>query len=373
VRECINCGLPEGKFDVKLNSNYICNYCTYFDQNKKQILDYSSRKHLLISRFNKFKGAYDYDVVVGLSGGKDSTYVLYKLVNEYKLNVLAITYDNGFLTDFAIKSIKKTIKKIGVPHIYYKPNKKILGKFYNAAINTFGDPCIACALGGYFLSIKVCYNLKIPFFIHGRSPYQMYRNYYKESKDLFLALLNLNLQEHSFKKIAQIYLEVHQKLKYYIENIVKNVNDAKEIISEFFIDSNKIQKDFIPEFLSFFAFHEYNEEMIKSDLEETIGWVKHKNDQLLGHYDCTIHDAAGFIYKEIHGINVLVPDLAVMRRFGKISRRDAECLLTSNKLSKRDVNKSLNCLCEICKSGRNDILKSVDILRKKNIDKFHSF
>jgi len=373
MKECVSCGLPEGKFNVHLNTGNICNYCLYFNRKKEQIVDFNKKKHLLTSRFNKFKGKYDYDAVVGLSGGKDSTYILYKLIKEYKLKVLAITYDNGFLTRYAKKSIKRTIKRLEVPHLYYRPNRVTLGKFYNAAVNSFGDPCIACALGGYFLSVKVCYELKIPFFVHGRSPYQMYRNYYEGSPDLFLILLDLNLQEHSFNQIAQVYTVIYQKLKDYISNITQNENDANEIINEFFLNSVKISEEFVPEFLSYFIFHEYNEKRIKHELENVIGWEKHKHDQLLGHYDCVIHDAAGYAFKAIHGISDLVPDLAVMRRFGAINREEAERLLLSNEVSNNDISASFNKLCKMCRCNRKEVLKRIKTLKGDKINKFPSF
>ena len=39
-----------------------------------------------------------YDVLVPLSGGKDSCYLLYFISKKYDLKCLAVTWDNGFLT-----------------------------------------------------------------------------------------------------------------------------------------------------------------------------------------------------------------------------------------------------------------------------------
>jgi len=69
------------------------------------------------------------NAVIGLSGGKDSTYVLCKIVKKHKLKVLAVTFNNGFLTEFAKKSIENTVCKLGVDHIYYKPDWNIHKKF----------------------------------------------------------------------------------------------------------------------------------------------------------------------------------------------------------------------------------------------------
>jgi hypothetical protein len=82
---------------------------------------------------------------------------------------LAVTYENGFLNDFARENVKNTVRKLGVDHYYHKPNWNTHKKFYRDAIKRLSDPCIACAIGGYFLAIKGCYDRKIPFFVHGRT------------------------------------------------------------------------------------------------------------------------------------------------------------------------------------------------------------
>jgi 3'-phosphoadenosine 5'-phosphosulfate sulfotransferase (PAPS reductase)/FAD synthetase len=115
MNRCKRCSLPEGKFNVVLNASGICNYCDYFEQNKKTILDFTNRENILVRKFEKHRGKYEYDAIVGLSGGKDSTYVLCQMVDKYKLKVAAVTYDNGFLTDFARESIENTINKLGRP------------------------------------------------------------------------------------------------------------------------------------------------------------------------------------------------------------------------------------------------------------------
>ena len=60
-----------------------------------------------------------YDVLVPLSGGKDSIYILYLCRKKYDLNCLAATWDNGSLTDHARINIKNACNTLGVDHVYY--------------------------------------------------------------------------------------------------------------------------------------------------------------------------------------------------------------------------------------------------------------
>ena len=46
-----------------------------------------------------------YDCVVPLSGGKDSVYVLYYTVKKLGLRAIAVSYDNGFVHEVAIRNM----------------------------------------------------------------------------------------------------------------------------------------------------------------------------------------------------------------------------------------------------------------------------
>jgi hypothetical protein len=406
MNRCKKCSLPEGKFNVVLNASGICNYCEYFEQNKKTISNYTNRENMLARRLEKYRGKYEYDAIVGLSGGKDSTYVLCQMVDKYKLNVAAVTYDNGFLTDFAKESVKNTISKLGVDHYYYKPNWDTHKKFYRATVQKMFDPCIACSIGGYFLAIKKCYERQFPFFVHGRSPYQMYRNFYKNSNDVFLTMMKLNLMEPSFaanisgyftllksiplKSIPALlwkargngfgsesihryaYGKINEYIHQAIGKLTESPEDAEEIMGEFFDYSDKIDQELVPEFLAYFLFEEYDEEKIKTYLENRLGWKRPADDSLLGHYDCALHDASAYMFKVLNGVDVIEPDVAVMLRFGKISQEKANELIQVNQPMERNVENSLDALCALFEFNREDLEKTLVALKQANVSKFGS-
>ncbi|MFC2035080.1 hypothetical protein ACFLUJ_03035 [Chloroflexota bacterium] len=406
MNRCKRCLLLEGKFNVVLNASGTCNYCDYFERQKETVLNITGRENMLVRKFEKHRGKYEYDAIVGLSGGKDSTYVLYQLVNKYRLRVLAVTYDNGFLTDYAKESIKNTINKLGVDHYYHKPNWGTHKKFYKATVQKLFDPCIACGLGGYFLAIKGCYEKQVPFFVHGRTPYQMYRNFYKNSKDIFLPMMKLNLMGRSFMlnsysyfallksapiKLAPdlickvrsndfvssavyryVYSMINQFVRQYVSGITDSVQDAKEITDEFFVDSGKLMKGFVPEFLAYFLFEEYDEEKIKTSLENALGWRRPPSDNLLGHHDCSLHDAAAYMFKSLNEVDVIEPDIAVMLRFGQISKEKANEIMQVNQPVEKNLEKSLDSLCALCEFSREDLGEILIALKQANISKFSS-
>jgi len=85
-----------------------------------------------------------YDCVVPFSGGKDSTYVLYLFSNIYKLRCLAVSLDNGFLSEQAKINIDNALKNSTADHIYYRINIKKGTMLFNHFMKKTGNFCNAC-------------------------------------------------------------------------------------------------------------------------------------------------------------------------------------------------------------------------------------
>jgi hypothetical protein len=372
MKKCKRCALPEGKFDVIVGKDNTCNYCNYFDSNINAFLDYQKHQTFFEERIEKTKGVFEYDALVGISGGKDSSYVLHKLVTKYHLNVLAFTYENGFLNDSARKNITKLTNQLGVDHYYHFPDWKIHSKFYHAATHKMGDPCLACAFAGYFLTIKLCFERKIPFFIHGRSPSQMFRNFYEGSKDLFITFNKLNIQSHSYGKIAETHTAVHEKMRAWIYELFDDPKDADAVLDEFFVDTSALNSDFAPEFLSYFLFEPYDEEAMKQELEGTYDFKRADNDALLSHGDCDIHDVCGYMYEKIQGVSMLAPEIGFMLRNGEIDATEAERIYNSNVCTNEVLNDSINTLCDALNMTKGEFDAMLEAKLKHKPEKFDS-
>jgi hypothetical protein len=93
------------------------------------------------------KGAGQYDALVPLSGGKDSTYVLYLATKVYGLRVLAYTFDNGFQTDIAKENIRNAIHASGAAHLVYEIDRDRLMRLYRHFFEHTGLFCPVCMRG----------------------------------------------------------------------------------------------------------------------------------------------------------------------------------------------------------------------------------
>ncbi|MEW6079440.1 MAG: hypothetical protein AB1724_16660, partial [Thermodesulfobacteriota bacterium] len=104
VRRCSTCILPESYPGIQFNEKGECHLCTGYQKPATKGEDALHR--LLTSR----KGSR-YDCLVTLSGGRDSSYVLYYAVKVLGLNTLALNYDNGFRHPQALANMKTACER----------------------------------------------------------------------------------------------------------------------------------------------------------------------------------------------------------------------------------------------------------------------
>lgn len=94
---CKMCVLTDAVPRVTLDSEGICNVCREYEVNKLIYRSYfATEASLEVELKSAKREGTSFDVLLMYSGGKDSTYVLYRLV-DLGLRVLALTFDNGYI------------------------------------------------------------------------------------------------------------------------------------------------------------------------------------------------------------------------------------------------------------------------------------
>jgi N-acetyl sugar amidotransferase len=114
-RICSRCISDTSIKGIKFDSKGVCSFCKAHDELEKQYpLNEEGGNNLvkLVSQIKKGGENKKYDCIVGLSGGTDSTYLLYKAV-ELGLRPLAVHLDIGWNTQIASNNIDKAVSKLG--------------------------------------------------------------------------------------------------------------------------------------------------------------------------------------------------------------------------------------------------------------------
>ena len=134
LKYCIRCLYPETKPDLRFNENGLCSACQNFDGRKN--IDFPERAEQFLKIVIRGSAKSPYDVIVPVSGGKDSTYQVVKC-KELGLRVLAVNAKTDLLSDIGrvnIDNIGRLCDLVEVtPH---QEHRKAIMKF---ALREVGD------------------------------------------------------------------------------------------------------------------------------------------------------------------------------------------------------------------------------------------
>lgn len=114
---CARCIMDTSDPDIEFDESGVCNHCrTYFHRVEKEVHSGAEGRHRLDELVEKVKAdgrGKDYDCVIGVSGGVDSSFVAYK-VKQLGLRPIAVHFDNGWNSELAVQNIKQLLDKLGI-------------------------------------------------------------------------------------------------------------------------------------------------------------------------------------------------------------------------------------------------------------------
>ncbi len=113
---CKKCLMDDSVNGIVFDENGECQFCKIHDfLEKKFPLNVDTTKVLeeLVNKIKRGGRKKEYDCILGVSGGRDSTYTLYKAV-EFGLRPLAVHFDNGWNSEIAVKNIENACKILNV-------------------------------------------------------------------------------------------------------------------------------------------------------------------------------------------------------------------------------------------------------------------
>jgi N-acetyl sugar amidotransferase len=101
---------PYIQFDQEGVCNYVHDYYKHFDENIPA--DPEQQLEEVIGKIKKEGKNKPYDCLTGISGGVDSSYLIYK-AKEWGLRPLIVHFDNGWNTEISVRNINNIINKTG--------------------------------------------------------------------------------------------------------------------------------------------------------------------------------------------------------------------------------------------------------------------
>ena len=181
--ECVRCGLPSTHPDGQMDGDGVCRMCRMYDAHRAEADAWFRPMDDLraIAGRAKDTATGDYDCLHLLSGGKDSTYVVYQLV-RMGLRVLTLTLDNGYISEGAMANIRRVTEALGVDHLAMKT--PAMPAIFADSLQRFSNVCNGCFKTIYTMAMNVARQRGIRYVITGLSRGQIFET---RLQDLFRA------------------------------------------------------------------------------------------------------------------------------------------------------------------------------------------
>ncbi|MBN2067938.1 MAG: N-acetyl sugar amidotransferase [Candidatus Diapherotrites archaeon] len=168
MRYCTRCVYPEtSAIKMTFDEEGVCSGCRVAEEKEK--INWDERKERLRQILEKYrsKDGKNYDCIVPVSGGKDSTFQTYLIKEVFGMNPLLVTFNHEFNTRKGIRNLANLVEKAGVDHIRFTPNPKLIRKLARLSMRKMGDMCWHCHSGIFTYPVQIAVKFKIPLIIWG--------------------------------------------------------------------------------------------------------------------------------------------------------------------------------------------------------------
>lgn len=114
-RECKFCVMDTSDPEIVFDDKGVCNHCKNAKETLQQLNDKKLKFNLndFFAEIKQARKNAEYDCIIGLSGGVDSSYILH-LACAYGLKPLAVHIDNLWDSELAVENIKNLLKILDV-------------------------------------------------------------------------------------------------------------------------------------------------------------------------------------------------------------------------------------------------------------------
>lgn len=170
------------------NEEGICDACIWAEYKKTKIT-WKDREKEFLKLLDKHRSkSGNYDVVVPVSGGKDSIYVAHVLKEKYGMHPLTVTWAPHMYTEIGKENIEKFIDS-GFDNILIKPNGKVHRKLTQLAFKNLGHPFQPFILGQRNVGPLIAKQYGINLVFYGENVAEYGNNW----KDNLVSKMDINL------------------------------------------------------------------------------------------------------------------------------------------------------------------------------------
>lgn len=317
---CTRCVLPDTTPNITFNDRGICNYCetyTRFEFAGEQTL-----KRRLNAHRSKAKR---FECIVNISGGRDSSYALLKVVKDYGMKTLAANYENPFTDKQAQSNIKNMTEALNVPLYTFRHKSNIHESILKNNIKTwFQKPspamvpmiCIGCKIIWKHI-LQVARKHDISLIVCGGNPFE-YTSYKKESLNVSR---DVSLSTYYMKYLRGLVKESLRNIAYLKPQHIPTLLKGYIFAHQYALGPRRLAANI--EVLDLFHFIRWNEKEVVSRITKELNWDYPRELRSTWRFDCRIAHLKDYMYMKTIGMTEKDDFYAKMVREGMISRTEA--------------------------------------------------
>lgn len=162
---CTSCLNMSNRPRIEFDANGRCNACQWAEE-KATNIDWKARQKEFKELINKCHNSNGYDCIVPVSGGKDSSYVAWKVKYEHGMNPLCVTVNPPLAFPEGEANLKNFANK-GFDLIAITPNPLIMQKLNRIGLIESGIPLLGWQIAVQTAVAKIAVSYKIPLIIYG--------------------------------------------------------------------------------------------------------------------------------------------------------------------------------------------------------------
>lgn len=172
LRYCVRCVMPDSKPDLHIDAEGVCNACRNYERRVE--VDWDARAKQLPAVLDRYvrRDGSNYDCIVPVSGGKDSTYQVVRML-QLGLNPLCVTSTTCDLSELGRRNIEN-LKHLGVDYVEMTPNPLIRAKLNRIGLTQVGDISWPEHVGIFTIPVRAAVQFNVPLIIWGENSQNEY-------------------------------------------------------------------------------------------------------------------------------------------------------------------------------------------------------
>jgi N-acetyl sugar amidotransferase len=165
VQYCTRCVYPSvAATPLTFDERGVCSGCRVAEQ--KRHIDWATRWDWFLETINEYRSSHNYDVVIGVSGGKDSYYQTH-VAKQLGLKPLLVTYHGNNYLEEGEYNLGRMRSVFDCDHIIVRPSEDVLIRMNRVGFRLQGDMNWHAHCGIFTVPIQVAVRYKVPLILWG--------------------------------------------------------------------------------------------------------------------------------------------------------------------------------------------------------------